>query len=294
MMLRRKCRRNPPKRQNKGQTKKIDPYSLNPYSLIRRSRHPHSQRRNRAQASAKRPRSRGVERLAAPPRIGGMDSQPRPSGPTKPGGPQEPGAGRTAMCPGEEATRRQPHCPDGRGLFAAIPMMRLDRGQNLRDHRIPACRKARCRVRIDAGRSTRQPDWTRVRPVGDTGKARRDYRAAFRAADGRARLGGNAASPPPSPSHAPSHSVNVPCVKDLRHATCGEAKYRVPPECRRDPPKLPDKDLTKIDHQPCEAVARSFSASIRSSNFRPCVSGIFIEQRKTIKEKTNRTEKTAK
>ena len=69
-------------------------------------------------------------------------------------------------------------------------------GKNLRGHRIPACRKARCRVRIDAGRSTRQPDWTGVRPVGDTGKARRDYHAAFRAADGRARLGGNAASPP--------------------------------------------------------------------------------------------------
>ena len=132
--------------------------------------HPHSRHRNRAQASAKRPRSRGVKRLAAPPRIGGRDSQPRPSGPTKPGGPQEPGAGRHAMCPGEEATRRQPIRPDGRGLFAAIPMPRLDRNQNLRDHRIPACRKARCRVRIDAGRSTRQPDRTGVRPVGDTGK----------------------------------------------------------------------------------------------------------------------------
>ena len=126
---------------------------------------------------------------------GGLDSQPRPSGPTKPGGPQEPGAGRHAMCPGEEATRRQPHRPDGRGLFAAIPVPRLDRGQNLRGHRIPACRKARCRVRIDAGRSTRQPDWTGVRPVGDTGKPRRDYHAAFRAADGRACLGGNAAAP---------------------------------------------------------------------------------------------------
>ena len=61
-----------------------------------------------------------MKRLAAKPRIGGLDSQPRPSGPTKPGGPQEPGAGRHAMCPGEEATRRQPHRPDGRGLFAAI------------------------------------------------------------------------------------------------------------------------------------------------------------------------------
>ena len=158
--------------------------------------HPHSRHRNRAQASAKRPRSRGVKRLAASPRIGGRDSQPRPSGPTKPGGSQEPGAGRTAMRPGEEDTRRQPIRPDGRGLFDAIPVPRLDRGQNLRGHRIPACRKARCRVRIDAGRSTRQPDWTRVRPVGDTGKARRDYHAVFRAADGRARLGGNAASPP--------------------------------------------------------------------------------------------------
>ena len=69
-------------------------------------------------------------------------------------------------------------------------------GKNLRGHRIPACRKARCRVRIDAGRSTRQPDRTGVRPGGDTGKARRDYHAVFRAADGRARLGGNAASPP--------------------------------------------------------------------------------------------------
>ena len=68
-------------------------------------------------------------RLAAKPRIGGMDSQPRPSGPTKPGGPQEPGAGRTAMCRGKEATRRQPHRPDGRGLFDAIPVPRLDRGQ---------------------------------------------------------------------------------------------------------------------------------------------------------------------
>ena len=158
--------------------------------------HPHSRHRNRAQASAKRLRSRGAERLAASPRIGGLDSQPRPSGPTKPGGPPEPGAGRTAMCRGKEATRRQPHRPDGRGLFDAIPVPRLDRGQNLRGHRIPACRKARCRVRIDAGRSTRQPDWTGVRPVGDTGKPRRDYHAAFRAADGRARLGGNAASPP--------------------------------------------------------------------------------------------------
>ena len=165
--------------------------------------HPHSRHRNRARASAKRLRSRGAKRLAASPRIGGLDSQPRPSGPTKPGGPQEPGAGRHAMCPGEEATRRQPHRPDGRGLFAAIPVPRLDRGQNLRGHRIPACRKARCRVRIDAGRSTRQPDRTGVRPVGDTGKPRRDYHAAFRAADGRARLGGNAASPHPSPIPAP-------------------------------------------------------------------------------------------
>ena len=112
---------------------------------------PHSRHRNRARASAKRLRSRGAKRLAASPRIGGLDSQPRPSGPTKPGGPQEPGAGRHAMCPGEEDTRRQPHRPDGRGLFAAIPVPRLDRGQ---------------------------------KP------------AAFRAADGRARLGGNAASPP--------------------------------------------------------------------------------------------------
>ena len=45
-------------------------------------------------------------------------------------------------------------------------------------------RKARCRVRIDAGRSTRRADRTCVRPPGDTGKARRDYHTVFRATDG--------------------------------------------------------------------------------------------------------------
>ena len=126
--------------------------------------HPHSRHRNRARASAKRLRSRGAKRLA-----GWIHSRDQ-AGRQSPAGHRSRAREGTRCVPAKKTPDDSRTAPMDEAFSPRFRCRASTGGKNLRGHRIPACRKARCRVRIDAGRSTRQPDRTGVRPVGDTGK----------------------------------------------------------------------------------------------------------------------------
>ena len=76
---------------------------------------------------------------------------------------------------------------------------------------------------------------------------RRDYHAAFRAADGRARLGGNAASPPPRPD-LPAKLAPLGRICDIRPATCGEARDGASPDSHQRKSRALSKQLWGV---PC-------------------------------------------